>query len=57
MMPLGLSAPALAVALQLARYSNSTPQFWLNLQPSYDLNTAQFACGSKIERKVLPHAA
>ena len=80
MMPLGLSAHALAVALRvaaprindivrerrsvtpdtalrLARYFNSTPQFWLNLQTSYDLKTAQLESGPKIEREVLPHAA
>ena len=80
LMPLGLSAHALAVALRvaaprindivrekrsvtpdpalrLARYFNSTPQFWLNLQTSYDLKTAQFASGTKIEREVLPYAA
>ena len=44
-------------ALRLARYFNSTPQFWLNLQTSYDLKTAQLASWSKIEREVLPHAA
>lgn len=80
MMPMGLSAHALAVALRvaaprindivrekrgitpdtalrLARYFNSTPQFWLNLQTSYDLKTAQLAFGSKIKREILPHAA
>ena len=44
-------------ALRLARYFNSTPQFWMNLQASYDLKTAQLASGTKIEREVLPHAA
>ena len=80
MMPLGLSAHALAVALRvaaprindivrerrgvtpdtalrLARYSSSTPQFWMNLQTGYDLKSAQLASGTKIEREVLPHAA
>ena len=57
MTPLGLSAHALVVALRLARYFNSTPQFWLNLQTCYDLKTAQLACGPKIEREDLPHAA
>ena len=80
LMPLGLSAHALAVALRvaaprindivrekrgitpdaalrLARYFNSTPQFWMNLQASYDLKTAQLESGPKIEREVLPHAA
>ena len=44
----------LSEALRLARYFNSTPQFWLNLQTSYDLKTAQFGSGPKIEREVLP---
>ena len=66
MMPLGLSVHALAVALRvaapdtalrLARYFNSTPQFWMNLQASFDLKTAQLASWPKIEREVLPHAA
>ena len=80
MLPLGLSAHAIAVALRvaaprindivrgkrgispdtalrLARYFNCTPQFWLNLQTSYDLKTAQLASWAKIEREVLPHAA
>ena len=80
LIPLGLSAHALAVALRvaaprindivrekrgitpdtalrLARYFNSTPQFWLNLQTSYDLKTARLASWQKIEREVLPHAA
>ena len=80
MLPLNLSAHALAIALRvaaprvndivrekrgitpdtalrLARYFNSTPQFWLNLQVSYDLKTAQAASGKAIEREVLPLAA
>ena len=80
LIPLGLSAHALAVALRvaaprindivrekrcvspdtalrLARYFGSTPQFWMNLQTGYDLKSAQLACGTKIEREVLPHAA
>ncbi len=80
MLPLNLSAHALAIALRvaaprvndivrekrgitpdtalrLARYFNSTPQFWLNLQVSYDLKTAQAASGKTIEREVLPLAA
>jgi len=28
-------------ALRLARYFNTTAQFWLNLQTSYDLKVAQ----------------
>jgi addiction module HigA family antidote len=39
-------------ALRLARYFGSTPQFWLNLQTSYDLKIAERTAGSKIERDV-----
>jgi addiction module HigA family antidote len=39
-------------ALRLARYFSSTPQFWLNLQTSYDLKIAERTAGSKIEREV-----
>ena len=39
-------------ALRLARYFGSTPQFWLNLQTSYDLKIAERTVGSKIEREV-----
>jgi hypothetical protein len=39
-------------ALRLARYFGSTPQFWLNLQTSYDLKIAERTAGSKIEREV-----
>jgi antitoxin HigA-1 len=64
LMPLGMSANALATALRvsaprindvvrekrgisvdtalrLARYFNTTAQFWMNLQTSYDLKVAQ----------------
>ena len=47
----------LSETLRLERYFNSTPQFWLNMQTSYDLKTAQLESGPKIEREVLPHAA
>jgi addiction module HigA family antidote len=32
-------------ALRLARYFGSTPQFWLNLQTSYDLKIAERTAG------------
>jgi addiction module HigA family antidote len=45
-------------ALRLARYFNTSPEFWLNLQTLYDLRLAQQKAGSRIERKVQPrHAA
>ena|SRR3974390_2172538 len=39
-------------ALRLARYFGTTPQFWLNLQTSYDLKIAERESGSKIKREV-----
>lgn len=39
-------------ALRLARYFGTTPQFWLNLQTSYDLKIAEREMGPKIEREV-----
>jgi addiction module HigA family antidote len=39
-------------ALRLARYFGTTPQFWLNLQTSYDLKIAEREVGSKIAKEV-----
>ncbi|HEY6874148.1 MAG TPA: HigA family addiction module antitoxin [Geobacteraceae bacterium] len=39
-------------ALRLARYFGTTPQFWLNLQTSYDLKITELEIGSKIEREI-----
>jgi|SRR5919112_1262557 addiction module HigA family antidote len=44
-------------ALRLARYFGTTPQFWLNLQTSYDLKIAIQESGGRIERDVLPNAS
>ena len=44
-------------ALRLARHFGTTPQFWLNLQASYDLKIAMREGGAKIEREVEPRAA
>ena len=41
-------------ALRLARYFNTSPSFWLNLQTTYDLEIAQDELGSLIEREVRP---
>jgi antitoxin HigA-1 len=45
-------------ALRLARYFNTSPQFWLGLQTSYDLDVAQDQLGERLERdvKVYVHA-
>lgn len=48
----GISADT---ALRLARYFATTPDFWLNLQKSFELEVASRAAGSVIERRVKPH--
>jgi addiction module HigA family antidote len=44
-------------ALRLARYFATTPQFWINLQASYDLRTAEQAVGEKVLLEVRPREA
>ncbi len=46
-------------ALRLARYFDTTPQFWLNLQAAYELRLVELSAGSKIKREVavMPKAA
>jgi antitoxin HigA-1 len=39
-------------ALRLSRYFNTTAQFWMNLQSSYDLKVAEREVGSKIKSEV-----
>lgn len=41
-------------ALRLARYFGTTPQFWLNLQSSFDLRKAEVELGTKISAEVRP---
>ncbi len=45
------------IALRLARYFSTTPQFWMNLQTSYDLKIAIRDVGRRIEQEILPRAA
>src|SRR6266571_4217771 len=47
----GVSADS---ALRLARYFNSTPQFWLNLQSHYELDTARLVSEATIIRSIRP---
>jgi addiction module HigA family antidote len=77
MIPLGLSANALALALRvpatrigeivkerrgitadtalrLGRYFRMTPEFWMNLQSHYDLETARDTVDAEIRRVVTP---
>ena len=49
----GISADT---ALRLSRYLGSTPEFWLNLQKSYELRMARQAKQKEIERAVKPRS-
>jgi len=44
-------------ALRLARYFNTTAQFWMNLQTTYDLEIAEDTRLQKIIREVQPAPA
>ena len=50
----GRSGVTTDIALRLARYFGSTPQFWMNLQAVYDLNVAMISSADKITRDVQP---
>ena len=41
-------------ALRLARYFNTSPEFWLNLQSLYELRLAEQKSRAAIERTVTP---
>ena len=45
------------IALRLARYFGTSPEFWLNLQRDYDLQRAVIESGDRIASTVNPHAA
>ncbi|HEX9759789.1 MAG TPA: HigA family addiction module antitoxin [Candidatus Acidoferrales bacterium] len=42
------------MALRLARYFGTTPEFWLNLQTRYDLELARDKGLRRVEREVHP---
>ncbi|MFY9727773.1 MAG: HigA family addiction module antitoxin [Bryobacteraceae bacterium] len=45
-------------ALRLARYFNTTPEYWISMQAQYDLETARDEWGAQIRSEVRPrHAA
>lgn len=41
-------------ALRLARYFNTTPLLWLNLQKAYELRKAELQAGKDIAKQVKP---
>jgi addiction module HigA family antidote len=44
-------------ALRLGRFFGTSPQFWMNLQTNYELETARDAAGKMIETAVRPRLA
>lgn len=44
-------------ALRLARYFGTTPEFWLNMQRDWELETAAERLGDRLEAEVKPRAA
>jgi antitoxin HigA-1 len=44
-------------ALRLARYFGTSPEFWLNMQRDYELETAAEALGARLDTEVKPRAA
>ena len=41
-------------ALRLGRYFGTSPQFWINMQARYDLESAKDELADRIEREVRP---
>src|SRR5689334_6934095 len=41
-------------ALRLARYLATTPEYWLNMQARYDLETARDRCEDRVKSEVRP---
>ena len=50
----GKRAITVDTAMRLARYFGTSPQYWLNLQNAYDLETADW---DEIKKEVLPRSA
>ena len=44
-------------ALRLARYLETSAEFWMNLQAMYDLRQAEQKAGSRIAKEVKPRRA
>lgn len=44
-------------ALRLARFFGTTPEFWLNLQKTYELRVAELESGEAIKAQVQPRAS
>jgi addiction module HigA family antidote len=52
----GLLNETRAIALRLARYFGTTPEFWMNLQSVYDLRSSERESAKKISAEIQPFA-
>lgn len=53
---LGKRSVTANTALRLARYFDTSPQFWLGLQAQYDLDVEEDEFGGRLEREVKVYA-
>ena len=53
---LGRRSMTANTALRLARYFNTSPEFWLGLQAQYDLDVEQDELGDRLAREVKVYA-
>ena len=44
-------------ALRLSRYFGTSPEFWLGMQTTYDLELARDRIGQSIESEIVPRSA
>jgi addiction module HigA family antidote len=54
---LGKQAISADTAIRLGRYFGMAPQFWLNLQSHFDLETVADSLGDRLDAEVKPRAA
>jgi antitoxin HigA-1 len=54
---LGKRAISADTAMRLGRYFGVEPQFWLNLQSRYELETTADSLGNRLDQEVKPRAA
>lgn len=53
----GMRAITPDTALRLARYFGTSPEFWVGMQATYDLETARDLVGAEVEAQVRPRVA
>jgi antitoxin HigA-1 len=53
----GRRAVTADTALRLSRYFGTSPQFWMNLQSQFELETAEDELRGRLKKEVRPRAA